>query len=129
MDGALLQNVILGLATASSRRTSSTASSACSSASIGVLPGIGALAAISMLFPMTFYLEPTTALVMLAGIYYGAAYGGSTASILLNLPGTPSAPSPASTAIRWPSRAAPASRCFMTTVASFIGGSDRHHRS
>src|SRR3546814_20068445 len=42
---------------------------------IGVLPGIGALAAVSMLLPVTFYLEPATALVMLAGVYYGAEYG------------------------------------------------------
>src|SRR3546814_6647728 len=44
---------------------------------IGVLPGIGALAAVSMLLPVTFYLEPATALVMLAGVYYGAESGGS----------------------------------------------------
>ncbi|MCC6000437.1 MAG: tripartite tricarboxylate transporter permease [Pararhodobacter sp.] len=58
---------------------------------VGVLPGLGALAAISLLLPITYYLEPTIALIMLAGIFYGAQYGGSTASILLNLPGTPSA--------------------------------------
>ena len=57
---------------------------------VGVIPGLGVLAAISMLFPLTFNLEPTTALIMLAGIWYGTTYGGSTASILLNLPGTPS---------------------------------------
>ncbi|MEF2554331.1 tripartite tricarboxylate transporter permease [Aurantimonas sp. A2-1-M11] len=57
---------------------------------VGVLPGIGASAAVSMLLPVSFYLDPTTALVMLAGVYYGAEYGGSTASILLNLPGTSS---------------------------------------
>ena len=56
---------------------------------IGVLPGIGPLAAISLLLPVTIYLDPTTAIVMLAGIYYGAEYGGSITSILLNLPGTP----------------------------------------
>src|SRR3546814_8728546 len=55
-----------------------------------MLPGVGALSAVSMLVPLTFFLEPTTALVMLAGVYYGAEYGGSTSSILLNLPGTPS---------------------------------------
>ena len=54
---------------------------------IGVLPGVGSLATISMLMPITFYLEPTTAIIMLAGVYYGSEYGGSTASILLNLPG------------------------------------------
>lgn len=57
---------------------------------IGVLPGIGSMAAISMLMPLTFYLEPSQALIMLAGIYYGAQYGNSITSILLNVPGTPS---------------------------------------
>ncbi|MCC4245239.1 tripartite tricarboxylate transporter permease [Stappia indica] len=57
---------------------------------IGVLPGVGALSAISLLMPVSFYLDPTTALVFLSGIYYGAEYGGSTASIMLNLPGTSS---------------------------------------
>ncbi|MEI7969654.1 MAG: tripartite tricarboxylate transporter permease [Betaproteobacteria bacterium] len=54
---------------------------------IGVLPGIGPVATISMLLPITFTLEPTSALIMLAGIYYGAQYGGSTSAILVNLPG------------------------------------------
>lgn len=56
---------------------------------IGVLPGIGALAAISMLLPITYGLEPAGALMMLAGLYYGTSYGGATTTILLNLPGTP----------------------------------------
>src|SRR5690625_5318390 len=56
---------------------------------IGVLPGIGALAAISMLLPITYGLEPSGALMMLAGLYYGTSYGGATTTILLNLPGTP----------------------------------------
>lgn len=55
---------------------------------IGVLPGIGALAAISMLLPITYGLEPAGALMMLAGLYYGTSYGGATTTILLNLPGT-----------------------------------------
>ncbi len=55
---------------------------------IGVLPGIGPLATIAMLLPITYQLsDPTTALIMLAGIYYGAQYGGSTTAILVNLPG------------------------------------------
>lgn len=57
---------------------------------IGVLPGVGALTAISMLLPITYGLEPAAALIMLAGIYYGSSYGGATTTILLNLPGTPS---------------------------------------
>jgi putative tricarboxylic transport membrane protein len=54
---------------------------------IGVLPGIGPLATIAMLLPITFGIHPVGALIMLAGIYYGAQYGGSTTSILINIPG------------------------------------------
>ncbi|KFC72367.1 Tricarboxylate transport membrane protein TctA [Devosia sp. LC5] len=54
---------------------------------VGVLPGIGPTATIAMLLPITFSLSPATALIMLAGIYYGAQYGGSTTAILINLPG------------------------------------------
>ena len=54
---------------------------------VGVLPGIGPLVTIAMLFPLTFHLPAVPALIMLAGIYYGAQYGGSTTSILVNLPG------------------------------------------
>ena len=54
---------------------------------IGVLPGLGPPATIAMLLPLTLKLEPTGAMIMLAGIYYGAKYGGSTTSILLNVPG------------------------------------------
>lgn len=54
---------------------------------VGVLPGIGPTATIAMLLPITFTLEPVTSLIMLAGIYYGAQYGGSTTAILINLPG------------------------------------------
>lgn len=56
---------------------------------VGVLPGIGAMAAISLLLPITYYITPEAALIMLAGVYYGAQYGGAVASILLRLPGTP----------------------------------------
>src|SRR5437764_4692286 len=54
---------------------------------IGVLPGIGPLATIAMLLPITFNVPPVAALIMLAGIYYGAQYGGSSTAILVNLPG------------------------------------------
>jgi putative tricarboxylic transport membrane protein len=54
---------------------------------IGVLPGIGPVATISILIPSTFHLSPITGVIMLAGIYYGAQYGGSTTSILLRIPG------------------------------------------
>ena len=54
---------------------------------VGVLPGIGPVATVAMLLPFTFGLGPTPALIMLAGIYYGAQYGGSTTAILVNIPG------------------------------------------
>lgn len=54
---------------------------------VGILPGLGPVATISMLLPITFYLPPESALIMLAGIYYGAQYGGSTTAILVNMPG------------------------------------------
>src|SRR6266516_7626841 len=54
---------------------------------VGVLPGVGPLAGISMLLPATFGMDATSAIVLLAGIYYGAMYGGSTTSILMRIPG------------------------------------------
>ena len=54
---------------------------------VGVLPGVGPVASIAMLLPITFKFDPTGALIMLAGIYYGAQYGGSTTAILVNIPG------------------------------------------
>jgi len=54
---------------------------------VGVLPGVGTTATVAMLLPMTFTLSPASALIMLAGIYYGAQYGGSTTAILVNMPG------------------------------------------
>jgi len=54
---------------------------------VGVLPGLGPVAAMSLLFTTTLHLSPVSGLIMLAGIYYGAQYGGSTTSILLNIPG------------------------------------------
>jgi len=90
---------------------------------VGVLPGIGALATISMCLPLTFYLDPVPGMIMLAGIFYGAQYGSSTASILLNLPG--SAPAAITCLDGYPmaqqGRAGVA--LFLTTIASFVGGS------
>ena len=57
---------------------------------VGVLPGIGAITAISLLLPLTFHLDATSSLIMLAGIWYGSTFGGSITAVLLNIPGTPS---------------------------------------
>ncbi len=90
---------------------------------VGVIPGIGVLSAISMLFPITFYLEPTTALIMLAGIWYGTSYGGNTASILLNIPGTPANAVTCLDGYPMARQGRGGVALFMTTVASFTGGS------
>src|SRR6187200_564934 len=89
---------------------------------IGVLPGIGPLVTIAMLLPITFGLDPTSALIMLAGIFYGAQYGGSTTAILVNMPGETSS---AVTAIDGyqmarQGRAGPA--LATAALASFFGG-------
>lgn len=89
---------------------------------VGVLPGIGPLAAISMLFPITFHLEPTTALIMLAGIYYGTAYGGSTASILLNIPGGTSSAITCLDGYPMSKQGRGGIALFITAVGSFFGG-------
>lgn len=83
-----LQNLSLGLATAVSPENLLYCLIGCVLGTlIGVLPGLGPAATIAMLMPMTFTLDPTASLIMLAGIYYGAQYGGSTTAILVNLPG------------------------------------------
>ncbi|WP_273688536.1 tripartite tricarboxylate transporter permease [Ketogulonicigenium vulgare] len=90
---------------------------------VGVIPGIGHLAAMSMLFPLTFYLDPTTALIMLAGIWYGSSYGGNTASILLNIPGSPANAVTCLDGYPMARQGRGGVALFMTTIASFIGGS------
>jgi TctA family transporter len=89
---------------------------------IGVIPGIGALAAISMLFPISFHLEPTTALILLAGIWYGTSFGGSTAAILLNIPGTPSSAVTCLDGYPMARQGRSGVALVMTAIASFIGG-------
>lgn len=90
---------------------------------VGVLPGIGALAAISMLLPITFYMDPTPAIIMLAGIFYGAQYGGSTASILMNLPGTAANAVTCLDGYPMAKAGRAGAALFITTICSFVGGS------
>lgn len=88
---------------------------------IGVLPGIGHFAAISILMPLTYHVPPTAALVMLAGIYYGAQYGGSICSILLNLPGTASSAVICLDGYPMAQQGRAGVAIFLTTIASFVG--------
>ena len=85
---AIFSNLILGFTVALSAQNLMYCFIGCFLGTlIGVLPGIGPVATIAMLLPITFNLPPIPALIMLAGIYYGASYGGSTTAILVNLPG------------------------------------------
>ncbi|MDH0495345.1 tripartite tricarboxylate transporter permease [Comamonas aquatica] len=88
---------------------------------VGVLPGIGALAAISLLLPMTYHMSPTAAIVMLAGVYYGAQYGGSTASILMNLPGGPASAVTCLDGYPMAKNGKAGIALFITTIASLVG--------
>lgn len=88
---------------------------------IGVLPGIGALAAISMLLPVTYGLDPAGALMMLAGLYYGTSYGGATTTILLNLPGTPTHAVVCIDGHPMAKQGRAGSALLMAMIASFIG--------
>ncbi|WEX09046.1 tripartite tricarboxylate transporter permease [Chelativorans sp. AA-79] len=90
---------------------------------IGLLPGIGALSTISMLLPITFYIEPTGAIIMLAGIFYGAQYGGSTASILMNIPGTATNAVTCLDGHPMAKKGRAGVALGITTIVSFIGGS------
>ena len=89
---------------------------------VGVIPGIGPLTAISMLLPLTYHLDPTTSLIMLAGIWYGTGYGGSTAAILVNIPGTTSSAISCLDGHPMALQGRGAEALLMTSVASFVGG-------
>ena len=92
MDTGLFANLALGLGVALSWQNLLYCLAGCLLGTlIGVLPGIGPVTTIAMLLPLTFTLPPISALIMLAGIYYGAQYGGSTTAILVNIPGESSA--------------------------------------
>jgi TctA family transporter len=89
---------------------------------IGVLPGIGPVATISLLLPITFGMSATTAIIMLAGIYYGAQYGGSTTAILLNLPGEVSSVVTTLEGYKMARRGRAGAALTVSALASFIAG-------
>jgi len=89
---------------------------------IGVLPGVGAITAISLLLPVTFHLDATASIVLLGGIYYGSQYGGSIASILLNLPGTPSSVVTCLEGYPLAKQNRAGLALFVAATSSFVGG-------
>ena len=89
---------------------------------IGVLPGLGPVATISILLPITFGFPPVASLIMLAGIYYGAQYGGSTTAILVNLPGEPSAVVTALEGHKLARKGRASQTLAVAAIGSFIAG-------
>ncbi len=89
---------------------------------IGVLPGIGAVATMSMLLPITFHLPPATSLIMLAGIYYGAQYGGSTTAILVKLPGEASSVATVLDGYAMAQKGRAGAALSIAAIASFVAG-------
>jgi len=89
---------------------------------VGVLPGIGPTATIAMLLPITYYLTPTASLIMLAGIYYGSMYGGSTSAILVNLPGEVSSSVTAIDGYQMARQGKAGKALAIAAIGSFIAG-------
>ena len=89
---------------------------------VGVLPGIGPAGTVAILLPLTFHMQPTTALIMLLGIYYGAKYGGSTTSILLNIPGESSSVVTCLDGYQMARKGRAGPALGISAIASFIAG-------
>jgi putative tricarboxylic transport membrane protein len=89
---------------------------------IGILPGLGPAATIAMLLPLTYSMDPTGGIIMLTGIYYGAKYGGSTTSILLNMPGESSSVVTCIDGYQMARRGRAGAALGIAAIASFIAG-------
>ncbi|MBI4246514.1 MAG: tripartite tricarboxylate transporter permease [Candidatus Rokubacteria bacterium] len=90
---------------------------------VGILPGIGPVGAMALLLPSTFALDPATALIMLAGIYYGSMYGGSTTSILVNVPGEAASVVTAIDGYQMTKNGRAGAALAVAAVGSFVAGS------
>src|SRR5687768_8008554 len=89
---------------------------------VGVLPGLGPAATIALLLPLTFEIPPVASLIMLAGIYYGAQYGGSTSAILINVPGEPSSVVTALDGYQLARRGRGGIALAIAAISSFVAG-------
>jgi len=89
---------------------------------VGVLPGLGPAATVALLLPLTFKLEPVSAIIMLAGIFYGAMYGGSTTSILLNIPGEAASVVTCLDGYQMARKGRPGPALAIAAIGSFIAG-------
>ena len=88
----MIEGILIGLETALSFKNLMMVMIGCFAGTIiGMLPGLGPMTAIALMIPITYGFEPSTGLILMAGVYYGAVFGGSTSSILINAPGIPNA--------------------------------------
>ena len=86
----MIEGILIGLETAFSLKNLMMVMIGCFAGTIiGMLPGLGPMTAIALMIPITYGFEPSTGLILMAGVYYGAVFGGSTSSILINAPGIP----------------------------------------
>jgi putative tricarboxylic transport membrane protein len=119
----LLANLGLGLSTAASLQNLAMCfAGVLLGTLVGVLPGIGPVATISLLLPVTFAMQPVTALIMMAGIYYGTQYGGSTTAILINMPGEASSVVTALDGHQMARKGRAGAALATAAIASFVAG-------
>ena len=86
----MIEGILIGLQTALSFKNLMMVMIGCFAGTIiGMLPGLGPMTAIALMIPITYGFDPSTGLILMAGVYYGAVFGGSTSSILINAPGVP----------------------------------------
>jgi len=90
---------------------------------VGVLPGLGPMAGTALLLPLTFKMDPTSGIIMLAGVFYGAMYGGSTTSILLNMPGEVASIMTCRDGYQMARKGRPGPALVIAALGSFVGGS------
>src|SRR5262245_4202051 len=89
---------------------------------IGVLPGLGPVAGVALILPLTFSLDPTAGLIMMAGIFYGSMYGGSTTAILMNIPGESASVVTAIDGYQLARKGRAGATLTIVAVGSFVGG-------
>lgn len=89
---------------------------------VGVLPGLGPVAGVTLILPLTFSLDPTAGLITMAGIFYGSMYGGSTTAILLNIPGRSASVVTAIGGNQLARNGRPGATLTTVAVGSFVGG-------
>lgn len=118
-----LEGLLYGLAVAAQPQNLLAAlAGALAGTTIGVLPGLGPVAGVALVLPLTFALDPATGLIMMAGIFYGSMYGGSTTAILLNIPGESASVVTAIDGFRLTRKGRAGAVLAIVAVGSFVGG-------